>query len=293
MTSQELLERIQAKLGIPWQSQRPDGYADGFLYGDPESQITGVVTTYFPSLDVLRQAVQRGSNVIICREHPLFSRGEHSPLYFRQGPVPAKEAIDSDVVFQNKLSFIQENHLVLIRLMDNWDARPNSTQLKALAHAIGWEKYHQPSSIHLHEWDPRNVHFKVPEMTLDGLGHSLAKKLNNDVVRVVGRKTAMVRNVALMPGMVLVSDVERIFTEAKPDVLICGDVVEWEVGPYFQDLVTAKMAEGLILLGMEATEEPGCAEMASWLGDLVGGVPVAWISSGQPFWTLNQERSNA
>lgn len=82
------------------------------------------------------------------------------------------------------------------------------------------------------------------------------------------------------------ADTERILREPV-DVIITGDVVEWEAGPYFQDLVTARKAKGLVLLGNEASEEPGSAEMAEWLKGFVTEVPVEWIPADEPFWVLS------
>jgi hypothetical protein len=62
--------------------------------------------------------------------------------------------------------------------------------------------------------------------------------------------------------------------------------VEWEAAPYFQDLIAAGKAKGLVLVGNEASEEPGCGEMAAWIKTFVTEVPVEWIPAGEPFWTL-------
>jgi putative NIF3 family GTP cyclohydrolase 1 type 2 len=107
-------------------------------------------------------------------------------------------------------------------------------------------------------------------------------------VRVIGKPEAKVSKVALTHGLLLVADAERILREPDLDVVITGDVVEWEAGPYFQDLVTAGRAKGLVLLGGEASEEPGSGEMAEWLKGFVTEVPIEWMPTGEPFWTLPQ-----
>ena len=112
------------------------------------------------------------------------------------------------------------------------------------------------------------------------------KKLNVHGVRVTGKPEARVSKVALTHGLLLVADAERILREPDLDLIIAGDAVEWEAGPYFQDLVTAGKAKGLVLLGEEASEEPGSGEMAEWLKGFVSEVPIEWMSAGEPFWTL-------
>jgi putative NIF3 family GTP cyclohydrolase 1 type 2 len=283
LNAQSLLERIQRNVGIPWQSSKADGNADGILVGNPETEVTGVVTTFTPSLDTLRRAVAAGHNTIICRESPFFSRGERAPAHYREGAAPALALLEKDAVYQAKTHYIAANKLVIIRLVENWDARPSDGQLKGLTHALGWDAFHRPSKRHTESFDPRNVIFELPRVTLSGLARNLKARLSNPTIRVIGEPDAALSTVALLHGLALVKNVERVRQEAPVDAIVAGDAVEWEVAPYMQDLVTSRLAVGLILIGSEVSEEPGCGEMATWLKSFVTEIPVSWMPSGQPF----------
>jgi putative NIF3 family GTP cyclohydrolase 1 type 2 len=65
ISSQQLIERIQKNVGVPWQSQRSDGFSDGILFGSGETTVTGIATSFTPTLEVLRKAVDFGKNVVI------------------------------------------------------------------------------------------------------------------------------------------------------------------------------------------------------------------------------------
>jgi putative NIF3 family GTP cyclohydrolase 1 type 2 len=286
---QELIDQIQKNIGVPWQSQRSDGFSDGILLGSPDTVVTGIVTTYTPTVDVLRRAVASGKNTIICREAPFYSRGERSPLYWRNSPAPSKELTDNDPVCRAKQEFISQNKLVIIRLFDNWDARQTNGQLRGLSRALGWDTFHVPVRKGVDAYHPGNVYFRLPQTSLNSLAQNLKQKLKVHGVRVIGHPASSVRNVALTHGLLLVADVERILREPGVDVIIAGDAVEWEAAPYFQDLVTAGKAKGLILLGNEASEEPGSGEVAAWLKGFVTEVPIEWMSAGEPFWILSQK----
>ncbi len=56
INGQELLERIQKNVGVPWQSQRSDGFSDGVLVGNAETAVTGIVITFSPTFEVLLTA---------------------------------------------------------------------------------------------------------------------------------------------------------------------------------------------------------------------------------------------
>ena len=256
LTSIQLMERIEKNVGVPWQSQRPDGYSDGIVFGSPNTGVTGIVTSFTPTLNVLRQAVASGKNTIICREGPFYSRGERCPLYFREGPAPSKEQIEADAVCRSKRDYITRNNLTIIRFVDNWDARSTDGQLRGLTGALGWQSYHVNPNNGTEAYDPRNVYFQLPIGSLFDLAHQVKSALKIRGVRVIGDPSSKVRNVALAHGLLLVADAENVLRDHTVDVVVAGDAVEWEAVPYFQDLVTAKMSKGLILVGEEASEEP-------------------------------------
>ena len=139
ISSQQLIERIQKNVGIPWQSQQSDAFSDGILFGIGETTVTGIVTAFTPTLEVLRKAVNSGKNVVICREAPSYSRGERAPAFWRNGPAPSKELLDNDAVWRAKQELISRNNVVIIRFFDNWDARKTDGQLRGLSRALGWD----------------------------------------------------------------------------------------------------------------------------------------------------------
>ena len=264
ITSQQLIEQIQKNVGVPWQSQRSDGFSDGILFGSSETTISGIVTTFTPTLDVLRKA-----------------------QYLTTRTKDAKELLDNDPVWRAKQEFISKNNLVIIRLFDNWDARQKDGQLRGLSRALGWDTFHLARGTGEDTYDPRNVYFRLPTTSLNSFAEGIKKKLNVHGVRVIGKPDSSASKVALTHGLLLVADAERILREPDVDVIVTGDAVEWEAAPYFQDMVAAGKAKGLILLGDEASEEPGSGEMAEWLKGFVTEVPIEWIPAGEPFWVLS------
>ncbi len=157
ISAQGLLDRIQKNVGVPWQSQRSDGFSDGILFGKPETPVTGIVTTYTPSLQVLKRAVDSGKNTIVCREAPFYSRGERQPLFWRNGPVPPKQLTDNDAVCTAKREFIAQRNLVIIRFFDNWDSRASDGQLRGLSRALGWDQLHSTGKSGTEPYEPGNM----------------------------------------------------------------------------------------------------------------------------------------
>jgi putative NIF3 family GTP cyclohydrolase 1 type 2 len=271
---------------VPWQSQRPDGLSDGILFGSGDTIVSGIATTFTPTLEVLRKAVASGKNTIVCREAPFYSRGERFPSYYREGAVPPQELIDKDAVCRAKRDFISDHSLVIVRFSDNWDARETDGQLIALARALSWTDRHASATAGAGRFDTSNVYYDLPPVSLNERALSIQTSLKLRSTRVVGNPNAQVQKAALTHGLLLVDHIERILEEPGVDVVVAGDTVEWEGAPYFQDLVSAGLAKGIILIGDEASEEPGSGEVARWLSSFIHEVPVEWIPAGEPFWTL-------
>ena len=62
MKVSELLETLSEKLG--WKAATP---AEGLLTGAPDTTIRGIAACGMPSVDVLRQAIAAGRNLILSR----------------------------------------------------------------------------------------------------------------------------------------------------------------------------------------------------------------------------------
>jgi putative NIF3 family GTP cyclohydrolase 1 type 2 len=269
---------------------------DGFIAGKSDTPVRGVVTTYAPSLEVLRKAVASGKNLVISRESPYWSR---SPAQIRRGTggfgadtQPAESggagvgpvSMDNDPAYRAKRDFIAANDLVVYRFFVNWNARLPNPQLQGLARALGWESRYAPSPGG-QPWSARNGFFEIPRATLREQAQAIKKTLKMRSIRVGGDPDIIVGKAALWPGMYWLDDLQRMLAEPGVDLIVAGEP-QWEneVCQYSFDLHAAGVRKGLILLGQEVSEEPGAGEMANWLRFFVKEVPVEWISAGEPCW---------
>ena len=65
----------------------------------------------------------------------------------------------------------------------------------------------------------------------------------------------------------------------KPDVLLCGEISEWETAEYVRDAQAEGRKLSLVVLGHIASEEPGSEFMANWLKEKVPGIKVTHVPS--------------
>src|ERR1700758_5445337 len=102
MTAQQIVDRVQGNLGVPWKASK----LDGFAAGSPDTQVTGIATTFTPTVEVLRRAVAGGKNLIISRE-PVF----YTDPRYTGGPAASKDEFDSNATVRFKRDFIAEHGL--------------------------------------------------------------------------------------------------------------------------------------------------------------------------------------
>jgi hypothetical protein len=281
ITVEQVIERMRGALGAPWNEK------DRIAAGSGDTPVSGIVTTYAPTLEVLRKAVAAGRNLIVSREAPYWAH----ELYGRAYDAPGAELAAKTPTYAIKQQYIEEHKLVVLQFSLGWDARKTNGQVRGLANALGWGRYSQSPAKHDAErYGPGDVYFKLPSTTARKLGLDIAARLKVRGIRVIGAPETPVSKAALAPGLMLVPDVRQILKEPGVDAIIGGEPVEWEAGPYFDDVIASGQRKTLILLGQQASAEPGSGEVAAWLKPLAPEVPVEWVPAGEPFWIVRDKK---
>jgi putative NIF3 family GTP cyclohydrolase 1 type 2 len=261
ISAQQIVDRIQKEIGIPWHAET----VDTFKAGDPNTPVTGVAVTMMATLDVLQRAAASGDNFVIT----------HEPTFYSHLDGIADLEKQNDPVLAAKEAFIREHHMVVWRFHDHWHMRqPDGIQV-GMTKALGWEKYQSAEEPHL---------FTLPETSLSDLAETLKKKLSIVAMRVVGDRALRVSKIALIPGAA--GSVTQIKALENPnvEVLIIGEVPEWETVEYVDDATAAKQHKALIMLTHIPSEQAGMEECAKWLKTFVKEVPVEFVAAKQPFW---------
>jgi putative NIF3 family GTP cyclohydrolase 1 type 2 len=232
--------------------------------------VTGIVTTSLATIDVMRRAVQAGANLVVTSGPTFFSRADTPTLVGRRGTPPGTP----DPVFAAKNDFIARNRLVVWRFSDHWRARTPEPFAQGIVDALGWAKYRVGG-------DPRRV--VMPAITIETLASNLKAKLGaRGGMRVIGKPQARVQKIAILPGTIPIQTTLSTFPDV--DVIVAGEIREWESSEYARDLVHAGRNKALILVGRSLSEEAGMNVCAGWLKTIVPEVATRWIAAGDPYW---------
>jgi putative NIF3 family GTP cyclohydrolase 1 type 2 len=242
---------------------------DQLIEGSWEHQVTGVVTTFMATVDVIRRTAATGLNLIIT----------HEPTYFTGSD--RLDWVKADPVYQQKKALIDANRISVWRYHDHMH-RGNADLIYAgLLKQLGWTDY-------LNKDLPLPHCYTIPPTTISALVKFLKKTLGMNVIQIVGDPARKCSRVGILVG----GGSLGLGTEEMPaalmhdqqlDVMICGEITEWTLSAYIRDAAALGFNKTMIVVGHERSEEPGMKDLAGRLQPLLQGIPVKFSDSGETF----------
>lgn len=237
---------------------------DTIKAGDANTVVTGIATTISPTMDVLRKAVAAGDNLVITHEPSFYNHQDKADLY------------PNDPVLAEKLKYIADHHLVLFRWHDGAHARQPDFIMEGWKATAGWTSAHRdPGEPMLYTSSP---------ITVQALAAQLKRATGAKIVRVIGNPNLTVTKIAYAPGAPGPERQIKALERDDVEVLVGGEIPEWETISYAWDAQQQGRHKALILMGHYTSEGPGMAEVATWLKTVVPGMKVDFIPAGEPYW---------
>lgn len=234
---------------------------DTIKSGSAAQKVTGIVTTMFATVDVIKEAARIGANFIIA----------HEPTFFNH--TDDMNWVPGNTVVKQKQELLTGNNITIWRFHDYWHShKPDGIGYGVLKKA-GWLSYYKPGEMTI----------TVPEATLKDIVDQLKSTLGIPQVRVIGDLAASCTKIALIPGAAGGQMQMSIVEKTQPDVLVVGEVHEWETAEYIRDARLLGSKTSLVVLGHAVSEEPGMEYLVEWLQPKLEGVKVTHIPSGNPF----------
>jgi putative NIF3 family GTP cyclohydrolase 1 type 2 len=266
ITAGEVVAEIQKQVGVEWQKDT----VDTFKAGNPDTAVTGIAVTMMATMDVLQRASAKGLNFVIT----------HEPTFYAHLDTP-EGMPESDPVWAEKRAFIEKHGMVVWRFHDHWHMRKPDGVEAGMVRSLGWEKFQNSENQYL---------FVMPETTVKKLAEEVANKLDSPVVRVVGQPEMKVTKVGFSPGAAGFQIETHALERDDVQVLLVGETREWETVEYVADAVTQGRSKALIVIGHVPSEQGGMEECTRWLKGFVQKVPVEFVATKEPFWTVNEKQ---
>jgi putative NIF3 family GTP cyclohydrolase 1 type 2 len=261
-------EVIEAILNDSCGDFRLEKTCDLLMSGDPEMEVTGIVTSFMATVDVIREAAALGANMIIT----------HEPTYFTGADTTGW--LQDDLIYLAKKQLIEEHGIAIWRFHDHMHIGKSDRIYDGLLEELNWRQY-------LMEGERPHA-YEIPAMTVGELADFFKDKLSMDVIRIVGDPAMICQRVGILVGGGSLGlgreEMPMMFMrEREIDVMVCGEITEWTLCAYVNDASMLGFRKAMIVVGHERTEEWGMKHMAKWLQPLVPGIPVAFVDAKEPF----------
>ncbi len=231
---------------------------DTLKAGNREIKVSGIVTTMFATMEVIKKTIDRGSNFIIAHEPTFYNHADETNW------------LENDKVYRTKMDLLKKHQVAVWRNHDYIHRHIPDGVLSSVVSRLGWTDHFTVS----------NHMARLPAMTLNTLIQHTKKRMGIDIVRYIGNLDETCSKILLMPGAAGGRRQIESISKEQPDTLICGEIQEWETAEYVRDARAGGQKISLIVLGHIASEEPGSEYMADWLRKKFPAIPVDHMPAG-------------
>lgn len=227
-----------------------DKTVDTLKAGSRDIVVTGIVTSMFATIDVIKRAIELGANFIIAHEPTFYNHTDDT------------DWLENDEVYKYKADLLKRNNIAVWRNHDYIHRHDPDGVFKVLVSQLGWTNF----------YNVKKSVATIPQTPLKVLIQHAKIKLGISAVRYIGALTQPCKKILLMPGSAGGRRQITTIGKEKPDVLMCGELQEWETAEYVRDARAKGQQLSLVVLGHIASEEAGSEYMVSWLKEKLPSV---------------------
>lgn len=271
MKVQEIIDRVIAKTGctpLPY-----DKTCDHIMTGDPNQEVTKIVTTFMATVEVIEAAIKAGANFIITHE-PTWFTGKDDTDWLLEDPI-----------YQKKRKLIEDHQIAIWRFHDHMHMGSEDGIYRGFELETGWNQYRMKEVPGMEHF---GACYEIPTTTLAQLCEYFKQQLSMDVIQIVGDPQMKVSKVGVLVGggslgLGFEELPMKLMHKNQLDLVICGDITEWTISAYVRDAAAMGFNKGMLVLGHERSEEMGMKYLGEWMQDLVEGTPIEFIDAKEPF----------
>jgi putative NIF3 family GTP cyclohydrolase 1 type 2 len=257
LTVSQVIERIVAE--VP--GGKLNDTVDTLKSGSGDQPVTGIVTTMFATVSVIKAAAKMKANFIIT----------HEPCFYNH----ADDAnwVENNAIVKEKKELLEKNQITVWRFHDYWHRMKPDGILHGVLLKTEWLAF-----------NPREENvFQIPAQTLMDIIRHLKDSLRIPHLRYIGDTSASCSIIALIPGAAGGQRQLNTLISGKADLLIVGEISEWESPEYVRDARALGKNISMIVLGHAFSEEPGMEYLVEWLQPKLPGIKITHIAPGEPF----------
>lgn len=246
---------------------------DKILYGDPNKECTGIVTTIYASVDVIKEAARRGANLIISHEACFWNHGDHT------------DWLQDNRTFIDKKALLDETGIVVWRDHDyihsgvQWNGEWVDGIFYGLATELDWLDY-----VIQDKKTPRC--FQIPKTPTQDVIQYLMEKMDLNGMKCMGNLDGYTERIYIPMHIIGQADNSELafIEENKIDTLLCMEITDFTVAIYMRDGAQLGYDKAVLVPGHFNTEEPGMKWFGEvYLPEMLPQVPSSYCQAGDSY----------
>jgi putative NIF3 family GTP cyclohydrolase 1 type 2 len=236
---------------------------DQLRSGSMDQEVTGIVTTMFPTIEVIERTAKAGANFIIAHETPFYNNQDET------------DWLQQDDAYRYKIGLLDKYKIAIWRFHDYWHSHKPDGIIMGNLIKLGWEKYFDAST-------PRLLTLPTGQ-SLKSIVSLAKERLGIPSVRVIGNLKQECKTIYMAFGYMDSRMQIAAIQQYKPDLILSGETREWETVERVRDGQLMGQKTSLLVLSHSVSEEAGMEYAAKWLQPKVPGVKITHIASTNPF----------
>ena len=228
--------------------------------GDPNKQVNKVAVTMFPTVKVIKQAINWGADLLI----------EHEPLYFNHCDNHTDESVEKD-----KRALLEKSGMTVYRYHDYSHRILPDVICKGVLDKLDFN-----GTVDYPRFALSKITLDEP-MTAVQLANYVKQKLNLNGVRVSGNLDFETCNLSFAPGCA-----RDNYKQVDNCIFMVGETCEWEVLEYFRDASELGYKKAILVLGHVGSERDGMLYTTALLQKQFKNLTFKYLETEESFITV-------
>lgn len=267
MKTSEILEHFLSHAN--WVDRKET--VDRVIVGDPDSDFDRCMVTWMPSTNALRSMTARGIRLLICHEPTFWNHRDARPT-------------PDDPISQEKLAYIQDHGITILRNHDCWDRWPD------VGIPWAWAQFLQlgrrPTVISSTGYQHR---YDIDPLPLEAFARRVAKRcteIGEPLVQIIGDVTQSVSRIGIGTGCVC--DIPTYHQMNCDCSIVCDDG-----SCYWAGIQKAEdSGQSVLRVNHGTSEEPGILTLTKYINDHIDGLQAEYLPHGCAFTLIGTELPN-
>lgn len=249
---------------------------DQILYGDPNVDCTGIITTCWATIEVIKEAIKKNANFIICHEALFWNHADKQDWLIE----------NKNQVYFEKRKLLGEYGIVVWRDHDYIhsgipmeDGSYRDGIFYGVAKLLNWHNCFSERDTF------ESINFEISEISAKELASKIIEIFHLNGVKFIGNPNARINKVKL--PMHIIGGANDLINEAEKEDINCFltmELSDFTFTEYVRDAAMLELDRCIIAMGHFNIEEPGMWYMAQWLQDIIPEeIDIKFVQSGDNY----------